>query len=208
LKGLIFCHECGHPLAVLNRKNAAGEDVLYFVCRTYQRFTKARACTSHSIKEKTVTDAVIDKVREVCEAYLAPERLEPIAKEAVEAAGQRRQLESAILAVRGKVDALTANLDKMYLDRLNGLLAEEDFSRIYQTLKKQRSQLETRLKELEAGRKEDIPAQEKAKDLVRQFLDSTSTNRELLVSLIERVELTEDKQIIIRFRCRQLEDVN
>ena len=28
LKGLIFCHECGYPLAVLNRKNAAGEDVL------------------------------------------------------------------------------------------------------------------------------------------------------------------------------------
>lgn len=208
LKGLIFCRECGHPLAVLNRKNAAGEDVLYFVCRTYQRFTKAKVCTSHSIKEKTVTDAVIDKVREVCEGYLAPERLEPIAKEAVEAAGQRRQLESAILAVRGKADALTANLDKMYLDRLNGLLAEEDFSRIYQTMKKQRSQLESRLKELEAERKEDVPAQEKAKDLVRQFLDSTSTNRELLVSLIERVELTEDKQIIIRFRFRQLEDVN
>jgi len=208
LKGLIFCHECGHPLAVLNRKNAAGEDVLYFVCRTYQRFTKARVCTSHSIKEKTVTDAVIDKVKEVCEAYLAPERLEPIAKEAVEAAGQRRQLETAILAVKEKVDALTANLDKMYLDRLNGLLAEEDFSRIYQTLKKQRSQLEERLKELEAERKEDVPTQEKAKDLVRQFLDSASTNRELLVSLIERVELTEDKQIIIRFRFRQLEDVN
>ena len=31
LKGMIFCHECGYPLAVLNRKNAAGEDVLYFV---------------------------------------------------------------------------------------------------------------------------------------------------------------------------------
>ena len=41
LKGLIFCHECGYPLAVLNRKNTKGEDVLYFVCRTYQRFTKA-----------------------------------------------------------------------------------------------------------------------------------------------------------------------
>ena len=63
LKGLIFCHECGYPLAVLNRKNARGEDVLYFVCRTYQRFTKAGVCTCHSIKERTVTDAVIAKVR-------------------------------------------------------------------------------------------------------------------------------------------------
>ena len=37
LKGLIFCHECGYPLAVLNRKNAAGEDRLFFACRTLPR---------------------------------------------------------------------------------------------------------------------------------------------------------------------------
>lgn len=51
LKGLIFCHECGYPLAVLNRRNAKGEESLYFVCRTYQRFTKAGVCTCHAIKE-------------------------------------------------------------------------------------------------------------------------------------------------------------
>ena len=70
LKGLIFCHECGYPLATLNRKNAAGEERLFFVCRTYQRFTKAGVCTCHSIKEQTVTEAVLAKVREVCQAYL------------------------------------------------------------------------------------------------------------------------------------------
>ena len=93
LKGLIFCHECGYPLAVLNRKNAKGEDVLYFVCRTYQRFTKAGVCTCHSIKEKTVTDAVIAKVREVCQAYLNPDELLPVAQEAVENARKQSSLE-------------------------------------------------------------------------------------------------------------------
>ena len=42
--------------------------------------------------------------------------------------------------------------------------------------------------------------------LVQQFLDSAYTSRELLVSLIERVELTEDKQIIIKFRFAQLDE--
>ena len=49
LKGLIFCHECGYPMAVINRKNAKGEDVLYFVCRTYQRFTRAGVCTKSTV---------------------------------------------------------------------------------------------------------------------------------------------------------------
>ena len=70
-------------MAVINRKNAAGEDVLYFVCRTYQRFTKAGVCSSHAIKESVVTEAVLAKVREVCEAYLKPKDLQPVAEDAV-----------------------------------------------------------------------------------------------------------------------------
>src|SRR5699024_4495815 len=104
LKGLIFCHECGYPLAVLNRKNAKGEDVLYFVCRTYQRFTKAGVCTCHSIKEKTVTDAVIAKVREVCQAYLNPDELLPVAQEAVENAGKQSSLELELQALQSKIE--------------------------------------------------------------------------------------------------------
>jgi DNA invertase Pin-like site-specific DNA recombinase len=208
LKGLIFCHECGHPLAVLNRKNAAGEDVLYFVCRTYQRFTKAGVCTSHTIKEKTVTDAVIAKVREVCKAYLNLEELLPIAQEAVEKAAQENALESEIQALQGKIDSLTANLDKMYMDRLNGLLTEADFERIYSKIKLERGLLEEKRQDLELRKKSPVSAEDRAKELVQRFVDSAFTSRELLVSLVERVELTQEKQIIIKFRFSQLDQAS
>ncbi len=208
LKGLIFCHECGYPLAVLNRKNAAGEDRLYFVCRTYQRFTKAGVCTCHSIKEKTVTDAVVAKVREVCEAYLNPAELLPVAEKAVEEAYKGESHEAELQALRGKIDSLTANLDKMYMDKLSGLLAEADFERIYQRVKLERAGLEEKLKDLERQKESPVPKEDRAKELVQRFIDSAFTSRELLVSLIERVELTEDKQIIIKFRFREMEAIS
>ena len=208
LKGLIFCHECGCPLAVLNRKNAAGEDVLYFVCRTYQRFTKAGVCTCHSIKEKTVTDAVIAKVREVCEACLHSDDLFSVAQRAVEQARKGNAPENAIQAIQSKIDSLTANLDKMYMDRLTGLLAEADFERIYQRIKVERSSLEEKLKGMEAQKESPADTQDRSKELVQRFITSACTNRELLVSLIERVELTQDKQIIIKFRFREPEAVS
>ena len=208
LKGLIFCHECGCPLAVLNRKNAAGEDVLYFVCRTYQRFTKAGVCTCHSIKEKTVTDAVIAKVREVCEACLHSDDLLSVAQRAVEPARKENAPENAIQAIQSKIDSLTANLDKMYVDRLTGLLAEADFERIYQRIKVERSSLEEKLKGMEAQKESPAGTQDRSKELVQRFITSACTNRELLVSLIERVELTQDKQIIIKFRFREPEAVS
>ena len=207
LKGMIFCHECGYPLAVLNRKNAAGEDVLYFVCRTYQRFTKAGVCTCHSIKEKTVTDAIIAKVREVCEVCLNPGKLLPMAQEAVEQAQKENAPENEMQAIQNKIDSLTANLDKMYMDRLSGLLAETDFERIYQRVKMERAVLEDKLKALEAQKECTVSTEDRARALVQKYMDSAFTSRELLVSLIQRVELTEEKQIIIKFRFREREAI-
>lgn len=208
LKGLIFCHECGYPLAVINRKNAAGNDVLYFVCRTYQRFTKAGVCTCHSVKEETITNAVVAKVREVCGAYLEPERLLPIAQGAVEEVRKAEHCEAEAQALRGKLDSLSANLDRMYLDRLSGLLAENDFERVYQRVKDERAAAEERLRELEQRRDSPAKGVDEAKELVERFIQSVDTNRELLVSLIERVELTEDRQILIKFRFRELEAIS
>ena len=206
LKGLIFCHECGYPLAVLNRKNARGEDVLYFVCRTYQRFTKAGVCTCHSIKEKTVTDAVIAKVREVCQAYLNPDELLPVAREAVENAGKQSGLEAELQALQSKIDSLTVNLDRMYTDRLSGLLPEADFQRIFSRIKLEREQLEAKRQELKLRQKSPVRSKDRAWELVQRFIETAGESRELLVSLIERVELTEDKEIIIKFRFAQLDE--
>lgn len=206
LKGLIFCHECGYPLAVLNRKNAKGEDVLYFVCRTYQRFTKAGVCTCHSIKEKTVTEAVVAKVREVCQAYLNPDELLPVAQEAVENARKQSSLESELQALQSKIDSLTANLDRMYTDRLSGLLPEADFQRIFSRIKLEREQLEAKRQELELRQKSPVRSKDRAWELVQRFIETAGESRELLVSLIERVELTEDKEILIKFRFAQLDE--
>lgn len=202
LKGLIFCHECGYPLAVMNRRNAAGEDRLFFVCRTYQRFTKAGVCSCHSIKEQTVTEAVIERTREVCEAYLNPERLRPIAAAAVAASGRVDGREEELSALHARIDSMTAHLDRIYMDRLNGLLADVDFERLYRRIKAERTALEEKLRELEAQKKTPVPIEDRARELVQQFLHCAFTSRELLVSLIERIELTESKEIIIRFRFR------
>ena len=205
LKGLIFCHECGYPLATLNRKNAAGEERLFFVCRTYQRFTKAGVCSCHSIKEKTVTDAVIARVRQVCTAYLDPDSLLPTARKAVEEARAADSTESEIQSLRTRIETMTANLDKMYMDKLAGILNEADFQRIYLKVKADRTKLEEQLRALEKKKESPTKVEDESMALVQRFVDSACVSRELLVSLIERVELSEDKQIYIKFRFKQLD---
>ena len=198
LKGLIFCHECGYPLAVLNRPGANGEDVLYFVCRTHQRFTQNSACSPHCIKEKTVTDAVLAKVREVCQDYLTEEALLPPAEQAVRAASPQRDAAAELAALQGRLASLTEHLDRMYTDRLSGLLPEEDFQRLFARAKDQRARLEEQLRARQQAA--PVPPEDRARELVQRFLPAACVSRELLVSLIRRIELTERRELLIQFR--------
>ena len=136
-------------------------------------------------------------------AYLNPAALLPIAQEAVEQEEKKVMPAAEMQAAQRSIDALTAQLDRVYLDRLSGLLPEEDFARIFQRIRMERSLLEERLKELEQKSEKPVSAEARASELVCRFLEKAFTNREVLVSLIERVELTEDKRVIIRFRCKR-----
>ena len=131
----------------------------------------------------------------------------PIAQRAVEQAQKENALEVELQSVKSKIDSLTANLDKVYMDRLSGLLPEADFERIYSKVKLERSLLDEKKQELELRRKSPVPAEDRAKELVQRFMDSAFASRELLVSLIDRIELTEEKRVIIKFRFAELDEV-
>ena len=152
-----------------------------------------------------MTQAVLEKVQEVCRDYLQADQLMPLAQRDVAKALAEADNEKEINALKAKIDSLTAHLDKVYMDKLSGILDEADFQRIYTKVKTDRAALEQRLSQLD--RPDYSPAEQVdlAKKLVERFLETASTNRELLVSLIERVELTAGKQVIIKFRFKQLE---
>ena len=67
--------------------------------------------------------------------------------------------------------------------------------------------LEEKKQELELRKKSPVPTEDRAKELVQRFMDSAFASRELLVSLIDRIELTEEKQVIIKFRFAELDEV-
>ena len=198
LKGLVFCHECGCPLTVLNRKNAAGEDRLYFVCRTYQRLGK-EACACHCCRERMLTEAVIERLRQLCDPFLGETCLLPVARQALAQAGPGEKRAERLRAV---ITAGNARLDRVYLDHLNGLLTAEDLGRLFSRIREEQAAAQAALNALQAaGRSGEAPGV-REKELARAFREQAFGRRELLVRLIERVELTSDKRIVIRLRVR------
>ncbi len=186
LKGLIFCHACGTPLSVICRKNAAGEDVLYYVCRTYQRFPKAGICTSHCIGEKRVREAVLDTILARCAPYLTEDFLLPIAE--AYAMEERKRPLSAQEAQQKELDVLKHRLDQMYLDKVDGILSPEDYSRLSAPIRQRKAMLQSVQCEDPAA----PPTPEETKTWVREFLAQLREDRAFLSAVLTRVELAQE----------------
>lgn len=204
LKGMIFCHECGAPLTVINRPNAAGDVCLLFNCRTYQRYTHEGLCSSHSIKEQTVTEAVLAQIHDLCRSFLDPSQLLPVANQILQQSKCQDSALTEIQSLERKMNFLDTNLDKMYADKLAGVLEPDDFQRIYTRIKSERDQLAQELQKLQSQKRLPEPdeTQEAAKVLVQKFIEEFDFSRAFLVSLVERIELSKDRELYIRFRFK------
>ena len=150
-----------------------------------------------------VTKAVVKTVRKICEKYLDPTRLEEIARKAIEEAGERSVWAESISSLKTKLDAMTKRIDKIYADRLDGLLAEDD--RLYKKLCDERQRLRDQLREAQSRSEHEGQDAAMARELAQRFIDE-APSREMLLALIDRIELTNDKQIIIKFRFSDMKD--
>ena len=96
-------------------------------------------------------------------------------------------------------------IDNAYDDKLSGNIDNQTFQRIYAKLQEEEAAARTKLTELENSKK-DNPSinEEKIKELVKRFIDSEDYTRELFVSLIEKIELSENKELDIHFKFPEL----
>ena len=205
LKGLIFCHECGYPLAVLNRKNARGEDVLYFVCRTYQRFTKrasAPATPSGENGDRCSDRQGAGGVPGVSE----PRRAAARGPGSVENVRRQSSLEAELRPSNPRSKASPPTWIGCTLTGSAGCCPRRTSSASLAGSNWSGSSWRKKRQELKLRQKSPVRSEDRARELVQRFIETAGESRELLVSLIEAVELTEDKEIIIKFRFAQLDE--
>ena len=210
LKGLVYCHECEYLMGVGKRHLATVGDVLYFRCRTHIRNTKYSKCSCHSMREDLVNKIVIDTIKVICEKCLDKDKMKKAYKIEKEKKNNQKSNQIKIEELKNKLEIINNNLDKIYNDRLNGLLEEKDFERIYNLKKSERETIKEEkdlLEDICHNQKKLINEEEEFNILLKQFLDMNKPDKLLIFSLIDRIEITKNSQIIIKFKCKNLNNL-
>ncbi|MEG0873557.1 MAG: hypothetical protein RSG48_06390, partial [Clostridia bacterium] len=96
----------------------------------------------------TVENAVVDKITGICNNYANKEDLVKISKQKIREKNENISYNQELENIKTKISNVTSSIDNIYNDKLNGILSEDDFIRIYESKKEEKENLLKRINEI------------------------------------------------------------
>lgn len=129
LRGLLYCYHCKRKLQIVLKKNSRrnAQSHPYIICADY----KKRGCFPLSINYEKFEKHIIYVVKKICQIYADKEIFYSIYEKYQNKTldirdGYKKKLEQIDKAILD----INNNLDKMYMDKLQSIILEEDYIRV------------------------------------------------------------------------------
>lgn len=199
LKGLVCCKECGKKLSVVPQKKKT-KTTYYLRCNTYAGNTQLNLCTPHSNNLEKVTQVVLTQIRKRCIDFLNEEKYQRLAiKSQNQLLNNRFSIENQILIEEKKIKDTNNMIDNLYKSKCQGSIEEEDYARMYRNYIEERKASLQRIESL-TNQAEKKEASIDVTEIVKEFVSFKEVTREMLVSLVDRIEISQDKEITIYYK--------
>lgn len=111
--------------------------------------------------------------------------------------GEKRQIESLEMTN----NKLITNLDKSYMDMLKGIIDEEQYVRVSESIKKE---IENNKLSIDKIKNEQANSNKILEKHINEFLSLENPTRELIINLVEKIYIYQDKTTDIIFTFKNV----
>ena len=143
---------------------------------------------------------MLEQVKARCREFLDENKYMNVANSSKDTIlKDRLNFKNEILVLEKKLKDIDKIIDKLYEDKCKGLFQDEDFTRLYSKQTEMRKDINDRIKCLQ----KQIENEDSSVDinkLVKDFVELKEITRTMLVSLVDRIEVSEDKEITIYYK--------
>ena len=214
-KGLLYCAECGARLNITYSNYALkkyGEYRYTTICYSYSRLY-SDICTRHSNSIPELEEVLIKHIKEVCSRYIN----ENLQDELISMAKKQKQLELKQISNEKRLETLEQKIadiglyiKNLYMDKVKGVVSENDYISLVSDFTKDRDNLIKEKKELITiinNQKPQIDETAKIEKLAKEFISLEKPTKQLLNELIEKITISENKEINIYFKFNKLNEL-
>ncbi len=213
LKGLVTCADCGKPMLVRrvkDSKDLTKVNKTIYVCRTYARYRHG-VCSMHYYREDALNEVVLKEVKDVLLRYSNKDELTKKYESSVTKMNLLNKYEKELAVYREKITTIDKAISELYQDRANGIINDEEFFGIKKELENDRRQSADKIADLEImlGEAKNMLTDEKIKlKYINDFLQAEVPDKQTINTLVNRIEIGEDKKVNIYFNFNVNEVTN
>ena len=188
--GLLYCADCGQKLYYSVTGNYKLEQANFF-CSSYRK--NSEVCSAHYIREKVVTETVLESMRRILlnvqafEKEFARKQMECYSEDKKkELAHKRHELNKAKKRI-AEIDSL---IQKIYEDNANGKLSDERYATLSMSYEEEQQRLKTDIPEMESYLETETDKTESLQkfiDKVKKITELKELTPELIHEFIDRI---------------------
>lgn len=197
LDGLLYCGDCGHRISVTPRKKI--NNLCYTDCNYNRTYRKEKLCTPHCNNYDKLEAQILSSLKDICLKHIDKYKIESEVKERV--AKTKRKEENSLLVISKRINDINNSLDEIYIDKLNKVIDEDRFMRIKSKLEKELSvalEEKNKLVNNEKSKNDKVLKEKEIEKYIKEFLKFNNINRDIIVNLIDKIEIFENKNINIK----------
>lgn len=216
-KGLMFCHECGHLIGVGNPKRDSRpkeKQYVYTYCNYYRKNSAYNKCTPHTMNYNNLEEQLLSIITNVCNKYINLVCYDDIIE------NRKKTLTTYATDLEKKVGRLEIDLktidlkiEKLYMDRLDDIITPDTYKKLTDKFESQKKEMQNEINELnksiiEYKENNKIDNLLEAQTIVKEYLKvRKNPPRELILKIVDRIEIHQDKTVDLHFKLKQLQEV-
>jgi DNA invertase Pin-like site-specific DNA recombinase len=176
--GFLVCTDCGRQMICIRARRQTKRRGLieenYYYCQTYS--TTGIGCTRHNVAEKVLTSVVGEELRQLTERVRLDEgaMLQSLTSRLIgDAAVSKADRAKEQRMLKQRIHRLDVMTEKLFEDRVTGVLSEETYSKLAHENESERLENEKRLALLESSEQERAAKLADIKMWLRLMRDNT-----------------------------------
>ena len=191
LNGLVFCKDCGAKMTY--RRNSSGKMVMN--CMSYSKFGPSE-CSSHNIKEDVLNEYVINDLKRISKLVLDDDFYNSLSEIKVE--NTKDDTQEKLKSIEKRFNEIRDIIKTLYEDKVRGVISENDFLQMTKEYSSEKEHLISSKKQLEENLKEQ-PKEYNYIDVLKSIANFETIDKVVLARLIDKIEISEDKEITIYY---------
>lgn len=214
LKGFVYCKECGHTIGFRLQKvqtKTKGEVTrCYGNCNYWSKHKRSCVCTPHNVKYYELEDMILDDVKKKCKKYLKTNDLKSVLKSKDKTQKILLELESKVNKLQREVDFSIKKKENLYNDKLEGIIDLDMYKSMSNRITEETLNSKNEIKELNTKiyniKNKVLDNNKEYEKVIKDCLSMKKPSVQLLSSIIDKIEIDENKNIDVYYKFRPFEN--